>query len=316
MTDIETANLAELSFRFFPFKIFAVSQIKCARYQNQRADINILSRNFEEKHKCEKGTYQQFQIAIRGNCGNIHQTERFKYEILNKVAACSQKKEHYQLKWSRSYPNFTGGRERNNTRNKCEVKQHCDATFLRFNHGLYKDVLQSEKESGADRNEIKNIKFKIVIGSPSRDNCQSDKSDQSRDPSKPCYIFMKKNFGQNQRKQRNRPKNNYDLGQRQFNNCKNVKEETHRTQNSADDIQEKLIRFKCRFPLSDHERQKSHQPEKKSEKSHFKSIQSFTHEFRNNVIGAADKHLTEKKRDSQPISIQNHEFSDKKVGYL
>lgn len=316
MTDIETANLAELSFRFFLFKIFAVSQIKCARDQNQRASINIFPRNFEEKYKCEKGTYQQFQIAIRGDRGNIHQTECFKYEILNKVAPHSQKKEHYQLKWSRSRPNFTGGRKRNNTRNKCKVKQHCNTTFLCLNHRLYKDVLQSEKEGGADRNEVKDIKFKIVVGGPSRDNCQSDESDQSRDPSKSRYIFTEKNFGQNQRKQRNRPKNNHNLGQRQFNNRKNVKEETHRAQNSTNDIQEKLIRFKRRPALGDHERQKSHQPEKKSEKSHFKSIQSFTHEFRNNIIGAADEYLTEKKRDSLPISIQGHELSDKKVGYL
>lgn len=316
MTYMEIANFAELNSRFFLPAIFAISQIKCAWYQNQRAGINILSRNFEEKYKGKKGSYQQFQIAIRSDRGNIHQTKGFKYEILDKVAARSQKKEHRKLKWSRGRPNFACGRERNNARDKREVKQHCDTTLLRFNHCLYENILQSKKKSRADRNEVKYVKVKIVVGSPSRDNRQSDESDQGRNPSKPSYIFTEDNSGQNQRKQRNRPKNNHDLSQRQLNNGKNVKEETYRAQNSTNDVQEELIRFKRRFALSDYERQQGNQSEKKSEKSYFKGIQSLPHEFRNNIVGATNKHLTEKKRNSLPIPTQSHELSDKKLGYL
>ena len=316
MTRIEIANFAELNSRFFLPAIFAVSQIECTRDQNQRAYVYIFPGNFEEKYKGEKCTHQQFQIAIRSDRGNIHQTKCFKYEILNKVAARSQKKEHYQLKRSRGRPNFAGSRERNNTCNKREVKQHRDTTFFCFDHRLYKDILQSEKESSADRNEIKNVKMEIVVGSPSCNNRQADESDQSHDPSKSCYIFMEENFRQNQRKQRNRPEDNHDLGQRQFDNCKNIKEKTYGTQNSANDIQKKLICFKRRFAFSDHERQQRDQSEKKSEKSHFKSVQSLPHEFRNYIVGAADKHLTEKKRDSLPIPIQSHELSDEKADYL
>jgi len=314
MTDTETVNFAELNSvpRFSLSTIFAVSQIECARNQNQGANIYVFSGNFEKKYKGQKRTYQQFQIAIRGNCGNIHQAERFKYKILDKVAARTQKKEHCKLERSRHRPNFTGGWKRNNTRNECEVKQHRDATFFRLNHRLYKDILQSEKKSCTDRNKVKNIKVEIIIRSPGRNNSQSNKSDKSRNPSKFGYIFMEKNLGQNQRKQWYRPKNNHDLSQGQLDNSKNIQEKTYSTENSTNDIQEKLICFKRRFALSDYERQKGNQSEKKSEKSHLKSVQPLSHEFRNNIVGTANEHLTEKKRDSLPISIQSHKLSAEK----
>jgi len=307
---------SDFCFRSFSSAVFAVSQIKSTRNQNQRTCVDVFSGNFEEKNEGETSTYQQFQITIRRNGGNIHQAESFENKILNKVSANPQKEQHRQLKRSRSEPNFTGSRERNQAGDKREIKQHRDAIFFRGDHFFYQNILQRKKKSRADRNAIKNVEMEFIIGRPSRDNCQSDESDQCCDPSKFGYVFTEKNFRKHERKQRNRPKNGNDFSQWQFDDGVNVEEETYRTENSTDDIQEKLICFERRSAMSDYERKQGNKTEKKSEKSHLESTESLPHEFRNNIVGAADKHLAEKKHNPLPILIQDHKFSEIKSKLL
>lgn len=290
-------------------KIFAVPQIKRTWYQNQSADINIFPGNFEEKYKCEKSTYQQFQIAIRSNSGNINKTEGLKYEILHEIAPYPQKKQHCQLKRGRSYPNLAGHRKRHNTRDKSEIKQHCNSPFFGLNHFFYENVLKGKKESCSDRNHVKDIELKYIIGIPSCNNSQSDKSDERDNPAKISNILPEKNFGQHQRKQRNRPKNNHNFGQRQLNDGINIEEKTHCPENSTNCVQKKLICFKCGFALGNHKRQQCNQSEEKSKKCHLKSVQPLTHKFRNNIIAATNKHLAEKESNPPPIPIQSHKLS-------
>lgn len=296
---------------FFP-TIFVIFQIQCARYQNQRAGVNILPRNFKKKYKGEAGGDQQLQIAIRSNRGNIYQTKCFENKILNEVTAEPQKEQHRKLERSRSQPNFAGSRKSYDTCNESKIKQHRNTSFFSFNHLLYKNILQSEKKCRPDRDAIKGIKSKFIVGTQGCNNGQSDEADQSRNPSKTRDIFFEKNFGQNQRKQRNCPKNSYDFRQRQFDNGVNVKKKTHRSENSAYDIQKKLVCFKCRLAPSNYKGQQGDQSEKKSEKSHLECTQPLPHEFRNNVVGTADKHLTEKKSNPLPVSVQSHKLSDEK----
>lgn len=301
-----------LRFFFFPFKIFTVSQVECAWNQNQRASVDIFSGNFKEKYKCKKSTDKQFQITIRSNRRNVYQTKSLKNKILNKVTAKSQKEQHSQLKWSWSQPNLTGCRKRNNTCDKSKIKQHSDAIFFCSHHLLYKDILQSEKKRCADRNTIQRIKSEIIVRIPCRNNRQSNETDQRYNPTKTCNIFPEKNSGQYQRKQWNCPKDDNNFSQRQFDNGVNIKKKTQGSENSSDNIQKQLICFKCRFVMSNNKGKQSNQSEKKSEKSYLESIQPLSHKFRNNIIRTADKHLTEKKQDSLPISIRGHKFSDAK----
>ena len=296
--------------RFFPFEIFAISQIECARDQNQSTSVNIFSRNFKEENKSKNCADQQFQISIRRNGGNIYQAKSFENKILNKVTAESQKEKHHQLKWGRGYPNLACTWKRNNTCDECEIEQHRDATFFCSYHLFYKNILQCEEESGANRNAIKKVEMKIIVSCPTCDKRQSNESNQRYDPPKFRYVFSKKNFGKHQRKQWNRPENYDDLSQRQFNYGINVEEETYGAKDSAYNVQKKLIGFKRGFAVSNYERQQGDQSEKKSKKSHLKSVEPLPHKFRDNVVSAADEHLAEKKRDSLPISIQGHKFSE------
>ena len=309
---------SKLNFCFgFPLlEILAVSQIERTWNQNQGTCINILSGNFEEKNESKNCADQQFQISIRRNSGDVHQAKSFENEVLHEVTAKSQKEEHHQFERSRCQPNFACRRKRDKTCDKCKVEKHCNAIFFCSNHFLDENILQREKESCSDRNAIKDVELKIIIGCPSCNNRQSDESDQSCDPSKFCYIFAEKNFRQHQRKQRDRPENNNDLGQRQVNYGVDVEKETYCAKDSANNVQEKLVRFKRRSSLSNHERKQGNQSEKKSEKSYFESVQSLSHKFRNNIVGATDKHLAEKKRNSSPISIQGHKFSEIKSRLL
>ncbi len=314
MTDMGITNFVKLKLhtRFFLSAIFAISQIKRAWYQNQSANVNIFSGNFKEKHKGKKCAYQQFQITIWCDSGNINQAKSLKNKILNEVSAQPQKKQHHQLKLCRKYPNMISGRKRHNTCYKSKIKQHRNAIFLCFNHLFYEDILQSKKKGCSDRNTIENIKMKFVVGIPCSNNRQSDEADQSCNPSKTCYIFSQKNFGQNQRKQRNCPKDNYNFSQRQLNNSVDVEEKTYSTENSTNNIQKNLVCFECGFAMSNYKRQQSNQAKKEPEEGYFKSVQPLSHEFRNNIIGTTDKHLTEKKRDSLPIFTQGHKLSDEK----
>lgn len=294
----------------FPFDIFAVAQIQSAWNQNQRAGVNIFSGNLEEKNKGKTSSYKKFQVTVWCYGGDIDQTKRFENKVLNEVAAKSQKEEHRQLKWSRSQPNFACRRERNKTCDECEIKQHRDAIFFFGDHFFDDDILQREKESSANRNTVKNIEMKFIVRRPSCDNRQSNESNQCCDPTEFCYIFGKKNFGKYKRKQWDSPENDNDLGQRKYNHRVDVEKETCRAKNSSNSIHEKLIRFESGFSLSDYERKQCNQTEKKSEESHLKCTESLSHEFRNNIVGATDKHLTEKESDSLPISIQDHKFSE------
>ncbi len=311
---MEITNPMELNSasRSFLSTIFTVSQIKCTRYQNQSTDVHIFPWNLEKKYESKKCAYQQFQISIRSNRGNIHQTKCFENKVLNEVTAEPQKKQYRQFEQSRSQPNFAGGRKSYDTCNKSKIKQHRNATLLRFNHLFYENILQSKKKSSANRNAIQDIKPKFIVRIQGCYDGQSDEADQSRNPSKTRDVFSEKNFRQNQRKQRNCPKNSYDFRQWQFNNGVNVKKKTYCSKNSAHDIQKKLICFKCRFALSNYKGQQGNQSEKKPEKSHLKCTQPLSHKFRNNIVDAADKHLTEKKHNSLPIFIQNHKISDEK----
>ncbi len=302
------------SLGFLPFSVFAVSQIESTRNQNQCARVNIFSGNFEEKNECKTSRHEQFQIAIRRDGRDVDQTKCFKNKVLNKVAAKSQKEQHCEFERSRSQPNFASCGERNKACNKREIKQHRDAAFFRGDHFFDQNILQCEKESGANRDAVKDVEMKFIIGCPSCDNRQSYESDQGCDPSKFGYVFSEKNFGEYEREQRNRPKNDNDLGQRQFDHSIDIEKETYRAENSSDDIQKKLVGFDRGFSLVDYKRKQSNQTEKKSEKSHLKSAQSLPYEFRNYVISAADKHMAEKKHDPLPISIQTHKFSETESG--
>ncbi len=309
---MKTTNFFALNFRvrFFPLEIFAIPQIECARYQNQSACINIFSGNFKEKNKSKNGANQQLQISIRSNGGNIHQTKRFENKVLDKVSTSSQKEKHRQLKRSRSHPNFKGCWKRNKAGNKSKIEQHRNSIFFCGDHLFDENILQREKESRANRNAIKNIKMEIIVRCPTCDNRQSNKSNRCCDPSKSCDVFAKKNFGQNQRKQRNSPKNNDDFSQRQFDDGVDIEKKTYRTENPANDIQKDLICFESRFSMGNHKRKQCNQSEEKAKKSNFESIQSLAHKFRDNIVCAADKHLAEKKRNPPPISIQGHKFSE------
>lgn len=305
-------RILKLNFPFgFPFlEVFTVPQIESTRDQNQSACVNVFSGNFEKENESKDCGDQQFQVTIRRDGGNIHQTESLENKVLHKVSAKSQKEQHREFERSRSHPNFACGRERNHACDECEIEQHRDAIFFRGHHFFDEDILQCEKERCTDRNAVKDVEMEFIVGCPTRNNRQSDKSDQGCDPTEFCYIFGEKNFGKYERKQWDRPENDNDLGQRQFNHCVNVEKETHRAENSSNDVQEKLVCFKCGSSLRDYERKKCNETEKKSEKSHLESAQSLPHEFRNNIVGAADEHLTEKERDSPPISVQDHKFSE------
>ena len=308
-------TILKLNFPFgFPFfEIFAIPQIKSARDQNQGARVDIFSGNFEEKYEGENCADQQFQVTIRRNGRDIHQAESLENKVLHKVSSKSQKEQHCQFKRSRSHPNFVCGGERNHACNECEIEQHSDAAFFRGNHFFDENILQCEKERCSDWNAIKDVELEFIIGCPTRDNCQSDEANQSCDPPKFRYIFGEKNFGEHKRKKRDCPKNDNDLGQRQFNHGVNIEKKTYRAENSSNDIQKKLICLERRFSASDYKRKQGDQSEKKSEKSYLESAQPLPHEFRNNIVGAADKHLAEKEHDSQPISVQGHKFSEVKI---
>ena len=295
---------------FFPFEIFTVSQIERARDQNQSTGVDIFSGNFEEKNKSENGADQQFQISIRSNGGDINQAKRFENKILNEVSTSPQKEEHCQFERSRSHPNFESCRKRNKAGNESEIEQHGDSIFFCRDHFFDENILQREKERCANRNAIKNVEMKIIIGRPTSDKRQSDESDQSCGPAKFRYIFAEKNLGQNQRKQRNRPENNDDFSQRQFDHSVDVEKETYCAKNSANDIQKELICSKRRLSAGNYERKQRDQSEKKSEKSYFEGAQSLAHKFRNDIVCAADEHLAEKKHDPLPVSIQDHKFSE------
>ena len=299
---------------FLPFSIFAVSQIKGARNQNQSSGVNIFSRNFEEKNKSETSSHQQFQITIRRNGGDIDQTKRFKNKVLNEVAAEPQKEQHSQFKRGRSEPILVCGRKRNETCYERKIEQHRDSIFFRSDHFFDQNVLQCEKKSSSDWNAVKNVELEFIVGCPSCNNCQSDESDQGCDPSKFCYVFAEKNFRENKRKQRNRPENDNDFSQRQRDYSVNVEKKTYRAENSPDDIQEELIGFECRFSPRDHEGKQGDQTEKESEKSHLKSAKPLSHKLRNNIVGATNKHLAEKKHNALPISVQDHKFSETESG--
>jgi hypothetical protein len=305
---------SNFSLEFLPFSIFAVSQIKGTRNQNQSSGVNIFSRNFEEKNKSKTSSYQQFQITIWRNSGDIDQTKCFKNKVLNEVAAEPQKEQHCQFKWSWSEPSLACSRKRNETCYERKIEQHRDATFFRSDHFFDQNILQREKESSANRDAVKDVELKFIIGCPSRNNCQSDESDQGCDPSKFCYVFVEKNFRENKRKQRNRPENDNDFSQWQRDYGVNVEKKTYRTENSSDDIQEELIGFECRFSLRDHEGKQGDQTEKESEKSYFKSAKPLSHKLRNYVVSTANKHLAEKEHDSMPISVQNHKLSEIESG--
>ncbi len=307
---IKSAKKSLSCFCFFPFDIFAVAQIQSTWNQNQRTGINIFSGNFKEENKGKTRGYKKFQVSVRRYSGDINQTKRSENKVLNEVAAESQKEEHQQLKWSRSQPNFTCRRERNKACDEREIKQHRDAIFFYGDHFFDDDILQRKKESSANRNTVKNIEMKFIVGRPSCDNHQSDESNQCCNPTEFCYIFGKKNFGKYQRKQWNSPENDNDLGQRKYNHRIDVEKETCRAKNSSNDIHKKLIRFESGLSLRDYERNQCNQTEKESEESHLKCTESLPHEFRNNIVGATDKHLTEKESDSLPISIQDHKFSE------
>ncbi len=309
---MKNLNFSALNFHlgFLPFEIFAISQIESARNQNQSTRVDIFSRNFEEKNKSKNRADQQFQISIRSNSGYINQTECFENKVLNEVSASPQKEEHRQLEWSRSHPNPICRWEGNDTCDERKIEQHRNAIFFFGDHFFDENILQREKESRSNRNAIENVEMEIVVGCPTGNNRQSNESYQCRNPSKFCYILAEKNFGKHERKQRNSPENNNDFGQRQFNDSIDVEKKTHRAEHSTNDVQEKLICFKRRFSTSDHERKQCNQSEKKPKKSHLESVQSLSHEFRNNIVGAADKHLAEKKCNPLPISIQGHKFSE------
>lgn len=295
----------------FPFfSIFAVSQVEGTRNQDQSSSVNIFSGNFEEKNKSKTSSYQQFQITIWRNGGDINQTKRFKDKVLNEVATEPQKEQHCQFKWGRSDPNLACGWKRNETCYERKIEQHRDSTFFCSDHFLDQNILQREKESSANRDAVKDVELKFIIGCPSCNNCQSDESGQSCDPSKFCYVFAEKNFRENKRKQRNSPENDNDFSQRQRDYSVNVEKKTYRAENSSDDIQEELIGFERRFSLRDHEGKQGDQTEKESEKSHLKGAKPLSHELRNYVVSTANKHLAEKEHDSLPISIQNHKLSE------
>ena len=79
------------SLRFLPFSIFAVAQIQGAGNQNHSSGVNIFSGNFEEENESKTSRYEQFQITIRRDGGNVHQAESLENKVLNKVTAESQK---------------------------------------------------------------------------------------------------------------------------------------------------------------------------------------------------------------------------------
>ena len=161
---MKNLNFSALNFHigFFPFEIFAISQIEGARNQNQSTGVDIFSGNFKEKNKSKNCADQQFQISIWSNSRHIDQADCFKNKVLNEISASSQKEEHGQFKWSWSHPDFTCRRERDDTCNERKIKQHRNAIFFFGDHFFDENVLQCEKESRADRNAIKNVEMNPI----------------------------------------------------------------------------------------------------------------------------------------------------------